>query len=254
MQARSFRFIYSLIAIGVAAPLLIAIFFGNLTSTVFAQCGGSISLDDSIIGTISRRGGACWYTFRGEKGNVITIRMTRSSSSLDPWLALYDPSGTEVKYDDDSAGNRNSLISSYSLNQRGTYEIKAGSYDNASAGSFTLQLSSGSRSACVAPITPGRWVSSQIASAGQRCEFTFYGSSGDVVSIAMARQSRSSLDPWLDLEDPVGDIVASDDDGYGDRGSHIKQYRLRRTGTYTIVARSYQDSTAGGFDIYLYVH
>ncbi len=102
------------------------------------------------------------------------------------------------------------------------------------------------------PVTVGRWVQGQTTYRDPVAEYTFYGRANQYVSIAMEKSSASSrLDPYLQLEDPYGYIVAYDDDSYGNSNSLIDSYRLRRSGTYTILARSYNDSTSGSFWIYV---
>jgi hypothetical protein len=226
-----------------AVVLLLAVAYGSSPSAALAQCGGSIAPGSPVGGEIPYVGASCPYTFVGSQGHRVTISMVKQAPSLDPFLILIAPSGYMVASDDDSGGDRNSLLS-YGLTEAGIYTIIAGSYSNGSAGGFTLQLGGG----CGGNITPNTWVSGNIASVGQRCEFTFYGDAGHVLSIAM---QSGSLDSWLDLRDPNGSIVVSDDDGYGNRNSLINQFSLGDTGTYTIVARSYNDSGAGDFAVYL---
>ena len=75
-------------------------------------------------------GGRCFYTLQGQNGLVITIAMNKQSNTLDPYLRLNTPCGVQVKYDDDSGGNYNSLIANYQLNQTGPWTIVAGSRNN----------------------------------------------------------------------------------------------------------------------------
>jgi hypothetical protein len=63
-------------------------------------------------------------------------------------------------------------------------------------------------------------------------------------------KDTGALDPWLDLADPDGYIVASDDDSYGNHDSLI-HYRLRQTGSYTIVAGSYNSASSGSYWVFL---
>lgn len=206
----------------------------------YAQsCGGAIGYGQTLIGQVSV-GAACRYRFAGEAGGSVTIKMTKNSAMLDPWLDLLDPAGRIVVSDDDSAGDSNSLISNYRLSVTGDYTIVAKSYNNASAGNFTLQLG----------MPNENWVRGTIARVGQRQEYIFYGEQNAVVSIWMEKDS-DTLDPWLDLKDPAGYIVASDDDSYGNSNSLISNYRILTSGVYTIIARAYNDATAGPFYVLL---
>jgi hypothetical protein len=69
----------------------------------------------------------------------------------------------------------------------------------------------------------------------------------------MVRDEYSSIDPWLDLTDPGGYLVASDDNSFrrGGLDSLISRYTLQRTGTYRIIARDRTNKQTGGFQIYL---
>ena len=133
------------VTMGILLLMLIASYFGEGIATSYAQtrqtpCGGYIRYGQESYGAIPYAGRDCRYRFTGAVGDVVTIRMTKSSYSLDPYLKLLDPNGYIETFDDDSAGNGNSLISNYRLPSRGTYMIVAGSYNNQSAGDFWLSL------------------------------------------------------------------------------------------------------------------
>lgn len=216
----------------------------------YAQCGGPIQPGDSISSSVSS-GSWCDYTFSGDRGDFVTIKMTRNSSTLDPFLELRGPSGL-ITSDDDGGGGYDSLISSYPLPESGRYIIRARSYNSSGYGGFTLQFQMTSGSVCGGPIRPNTWINNQqISARGQSCRYTFRGAQGRTVSIAMAKQEGSSLDSWLDLVDPSGRVVVSDDDSYGGSDALIKNYRLRTTGQYTIIARSYNNASTGTYSIYL---
>jgi hypothetical protein len=223
---------------------------GEDTAVSYAQsCGSSMRGGQTVTGKISSPGRNCRYTFSGSSGDVVTIRLEAISNGLDPYLDLLDPYDDLVASDDDSAGNYNSEIR-YTLRRSGTYTIVAGSYGGGSAGSFELSLSvGGSTSSCGGSSDAGQTVTGKISSPGRDCRYTFSGSSGDVATILMEAIS-SGLDPYLDLLDPYGDVVASDDDSAGKGNSEII-YRLRRSGTYTIVAGSYGGDSAGSFELSL---
>lgn len=215
-----------------------------------AQCGGTIRAGQTVVGSIARAGSSCSYTFSGAAGEAVTIKLVATGPSLDPFLTLSDPGGRVVATDDDSAGGGNSLVS-YRMAQAGTYTIIAGAYNNATAGDFSLRLDSSSGgAACGSPITANTWVPGSITGRGQRCQYTFNGRRGEVVSVKM-RTTAANLDPWLDLVDPRGTIVAYDDDSLGGSNSLIKGYQLLQSGQYTIVARAYNDQGSGPFEVLL---
>jgi hypothetical protein len=86
--------------------------------------------------------------------------------------------------------------------------------------------------------------------AGLRCEYTFEGEMGDIVTITM-RRLEETLDPRLELQDPDEVVVAENDDYGGDQDSQIRSYLLKRGGIYTIVAGAYNDDSGGQFELTL---
>jgi hypothetical protein len=88
----------------------------------------------------------------------------------------------------------------------------------------------------------GRPVAGEIQFAGGRDLYTFEARQGQQVRIALDRPARSQLDPYLELLDPDGRTLAEDDDSGGELNALI-QVPLARTGTYTIVARGFEDTT-----------
>lgn len=240
MKSITKRMVFLRAAITVLLLVSLSGLFTFLGAPVYAQCGGTIAYGQTIIGQIARPGGSCRYSFEGVVGTAVTVRMTKSSATLDPWLDLLDPQGRVLLSDDDSAGNGNSLISFYRPTSNGAYTIVANSYNGESAGAFVLQLG----------MPNGAWISGTIRRVGQHAEYLFYGETNMVVSIWMEK-ADGTLDPWLDLQDPTGLVLISDDDSYGNGNALISNFRLPGSGVYTVVARSYNDAGAGAFYVLL---
>ena len=241
MKSRISKTLFLRTVITELSLLAIVIVYGFPVPTAYAQsCGGNMDYGQTLTGQIRYVGATCTYRFIKPVEGLITIKMMKNSATLDPWLDLLDPWGRTVVSDDDSAGDGNSLISNYLLTLDGVYTVIAKSYNNASAGNFTLQLG----------IPSANWVRGTITRVGQRQEYIFYGAENAVVSIWMEKDANT-LDPWLDLKDPAGYIVASDDDSYGNSNSLISNYRLLTSGVYTIIARGYNDASAGPFYVLL---
>jgi hypothetical protein len=103
---------------------------------------------------------------------------------------------------------------------------------------------------CGGYIWYGQQVSGSIPWKGADCRYTFSASYGDIVTIKMYR-NRSYLVPALTLLDSYGNQIAIDNNYYRYSSSSINGYRLSRGGTYTIVAKSYNYGSSGGFSLSL---
>jgi Zn-dependent metalloprotease len=101
---------------------------------------GSLATTDCTTTAGNSNAGAFYdtFTFSGTSGQQVTITM--SSSAFDCFLRLYNPSGTQVAFDDDSNGGTNSKIV-YTLAASGTFKIATTSYDPGSTGSYTVTFS-----------------------------------------------------------------------------------------------------------------
>jgi hypothetical protein len=108
-----------------------------------------VDTDDRLItngqtlnGTINPANDTDTYTFNASAGQRATITMRKSSGNLDSYLTLLKPpDNSSLISDDDGGGNRDSLINNVSLPSSGTYKIITRSYNNSSAGGYTINLS-----------------------------------------------------------------------------------------------------------------
>ncbi len=104
---------------------------------------------------------------------------------------------------------------------------------------------------CRDSIAYGQRIAAQVPP-GASCRYTFDGRAGDVVGIIM-EQIAGALNPQLDLLDPNGSVIASNDNiNAGNPNSLIRDFRLDRGGRYTIVARSYRNETGGAYNLTLW--
>lgn len=77
------------------------------------------------------------YELEGSEGEEVTILL--ESSDFDAMLYVSDPFGLNVARDDDSGGNRNSMVT-LSLPNTGIYTIWVGSFDGISVGGYDLTV------------------------------------------------------------------------------------------------------------------
>lgn len=104
---------------------------------------------------------------------------------------------------------------------------------------------------CGAPIAYGQRVTAQVPP-GASCRYTFDGRAGDVIGVIM-EQVAGALNPQLDLLDPNGNIIASNDNhNPNNNNSLIRDVRLGRNGRYIVVARSARNETGGAYNLTLW--
>ena len=109
----------------------------KLSNVSNLESKGSIGVGDSHDDTLANSFSNHGYTFSGETGQSITVRV-EGSGDLDPEVAVYDPGGSLVAYNDDFAAGRDSQVS-LSLTSTGMYTIVVSGF--ASSGSYTLRVS-----------------------------------------------------------------------------------------------------------------
>ncbi|MCA1734511.1 MAG: PPC domain-containing protein, partial [Acidobacteria bacterium] len=191
------------------------------------------------------------WTFQGTEGQQVTI--TLRSTDFDAYLFLMNPVSEVVANDDDSAGGSDAQIT-YTLTQSGVWTIAVNSYEPG-YGSYTLSVScsSGGPSCSIATMSCGQTISGSLNSSdcalddGTYVEFwDFSGSAGQRI---VATMRSASLNSYLGLLDPNGEVVAEDDNGAGGNDARI-DFTLTQSGTWAIAANSYSPAS-GSFTLEL---
>ena len=83
------------------------------------------------------------YSFQGTAGQRLTITMSQSGSTFDPYLYLIGPSGFVIAQDDDGNGSPNARISSagtFTLPDSGKYIVEATSFSTGETGNYTVNV------------------------------------------------------------------------------------------------------------------
>jgi hypothetical protein len=259
------------IVLGCLILALVVILLSSRTaSSAGNTCGGKIGMGEQVSGWIERAGAKCEYTFEGQKGQDVAITMLRVTLD-DPYLELWGSARVALDENDDAAtdpgikGNaiksqsrnlpvtRDSLLT-FTLPVAGTYRILA--HDHGSGtGQFLLNLC-GTYIADPYMETVKKPRTASVEPGGSAC-YNFNAQAGDCITAAMNKGRNSTVDPWLDLKDPTGAIIASDDDSNGDSDALIRNFCVKKAGLYTIIARSYDRSNkvkgSGPFTFYFEV-
>lgn len=201
--------------------------------------------------TRGRRGPEDRWTFQGREGQLARIDVL-SENRFDSYLVL-ERNGMPVDSNDDGGDGNNARLMTI-LPATGTYTIVVSKFsEGGNGGRYNLVLNVSEAPAGagrVERLQPGQRVSGRLepgdrprSGGGYQDLFEFEGRSGQDVVVEL---HSSDFDPFLELRDPDGNLVADDDDGGEGRDAMIMT-RLSRAGRYRVVARSYGESDASGF-------
>lgn len=128
-----------------------AIRFESSDAAANVSTAYSMSVGDTFRGTVSTAFDQDWVAINLVAGQTYDITQqgapTGAGTLSDPYLRLYNGSGSLLALNDDSGGLLNSALS-YTATSTGTYYVSAGAYSTAT-GSYQLSVAGG------VPSTPG---------------------------------------------------------------------------------------------------
>ncbi|MEQ6202260.1 M10 family metallopeptidase C-terminal domain-containing protein [Sulfitobacter sp. HNIBRBA2951] len=185
----------------------------------------SMGVGDSFDGTLTT-GDRDWVEISLTAGGTYEIALTGLTLN-DPYLRLHDASGAQIAFDDDGAGDLDSLLS-FTASSTGSYYISAGAYNDGGAGTYSITVAQGTPPSPAAVgtitematyLTDGYWGGSGYqfdTSSSNQITVNLTGLNADGTQLA-----RWALDAWelvADLEFvevSSGGIISFDDDQSG---------------------------------------
>lgn len=223
--------------------------------------GSALQYGDSVIGQIQDVEPQSIYYFFGQRGDVVNVRMIRTSGNLDAWIDLADADGRIlISGDDDpsAVGSLDAGIVNFRLPETGAYIIQATRYGNITgntSGSFVLSVDSipiterGRSFSDAVLLDYGGSLAGSIDDEVPQLFYTFEGLRGDAISINMQR-TAGNLDVVMILLNSQQQELARDD--FGIQRAEISNYLLPETGIYYIMITREDFSegqTEGDFEI-----
>ncbi len=193
---------------------------------------GTIQPGEAIQGTLPLGGTDVWYLDAGE-GQYVTIEADAADpEALDLYLELYTEDGLLIAEDDDGGDGVNARIADFPVLEPVTLVVHVLTYSG--EGGYSLDVEVSDEPTTGGAIAYGETVQKSLEEGlGQGWFFT--GSEGDVVTIAMGALD-DSLDCYLELYGPDGQLLTEDDDSGRDLDALIEFYQLPADGTYRVVA------------------
>ena len=202
-----------------------------------------------IQGAIDTAGEIDKYTFVGDSGDVVILRMNRTSGSLNPYLELFAPdSGRLVTASPEPWPYYRAQINDLKLTVGGTYTLLVGDDNSNETGGYALSLQCANRPGNPQAMVYGDLVEDTVVSMTQMRAYQFVGDSGDVVILRMNRTS-GGLNPYLELFAPGGGrLVTASQDYYR---AYINDLKLTLGGTYTLLVGDDNSNETGGYALSL---
>jgi Bacterial pre-peptidase C-terminal domain len=197
------------------------------------------------------------YNFQCTAGQAFQFAIT---SSWDNYARVFDPMGSEVAHDDDSGGSLNARVT-YTCAVTGTYRLAVTVFSpSTTPGPYTMTVTSiggpgmaptmqpmANPSGVVGTIQAGQQAQGVLSQADARYEgkpfqaYNFQCNAGQPFQMDV----ESSWDNYALVFDPMGNVVAQDDDSGEGLNARIS-YTCVVTGTYRLAVSVYAPSTTPG--------
>jgi hypothetical protein len=197
--------------------------YGSFTVSVDTTEVLTIGIGDEVEGELSTVETTQSYVFEGESGQSITA--TLISEDFDTTLALLDSNGNQIAYNDDGAGNGDSLIAFFEIPANGTYTFQVAAYST-SYGDYTLSV----ESPTVENVELGTPIEASFGGASS-LYFRLEADAGSVLNISV----DSEADTTVILRDSGSyELFRDEDSGSGDN-PEITNYSLTYSSDFYLI-------------------
>jgi len=183
------------------------------------------------------------FEFTAEAGAAVRITVA-STSGVDLRVVLKNPAGGTVRDENCSAGPCSVTIVETPA-AAGTYSVTVSDVGGDDTGTYVLQLDRLDPLYCAPVLTSGAGWGDALAPRTDGDAFRFEARSGDTVNVEIV--SAGSLDPVLEIRDPSGNLIRSDNctgpctlsvtEGLSSEGTFtawVSEFGADETGDYTI--------------------
>ncbi len=229
-------------------------------SASLAQITGNVEYDQELTGEIS---GAQWYqdwTLTTKAGDSISVEVHRTEGTLRPSVAVLGGNSQNLSNAYVASTGDRASIDQYTLQTPGTYTVRVSrenDQDGATTGKYALTVhlvGSGKGSpdldGVTGTITTGTPVTGQITNARWADTWTYQGTAGDQIKMAVKR-TDGTLIPMIEIRDVNGQNLTT---GYPDPSADTASatYTIPANGAYQIVVvRNDQQNgmTSGGYEL-----
>jgi hypothetical protein len=206
-----------------------------------------IEFGETVYGSIDNPAEQDEYTFSGNVGDVILIRMNDTpSTGFGSEIHLYRPGGTLLCSDFDVNGYLAEIVCT--LDASGTFTILAMDHFGNTTGTYSLHLQRTNNPGNAEPFALGTSISNTLTLPTEMQAYTFTGSENDVILMRMNDSPATGFGSEIRLYRPDGTLLCSDWDVFGALAQ--KTCNLDVNGTYTILTGDHHALSAGTYSFH----
>jgi Bacterial pre-peptidase C-terminal domain len=168
----------------------------------------------------------------------------------DPTLTLRDSTGTQIAFDDDGGAGLNSRIR-FRPTAAGTYFLDVGSFDSGIGNYRVVAREVPARTDTYSSVAVNRQITGDLHANGDQDwhSVSLVGGRTYRFNLRGRDSGRGTLaDPFLELRNSAGRIVAQDDDSGTGLDSSLR-YRPRNSGTFVAAARAFNNTGTGNYQL-----
>jgi hypothetical protein len=233
--------LFALMALIILTALVRAPFFAS------AQ-GVRVQYGETVEGSIANAGEADTWTFEGLRGDVVSVRVSRTEGDLVPAVALTDSDQTVLIDLSWPQEGPPVVVFTITLRTSGVHTLVIRGDDD-TTGSYALSLElqqAGEETIQDGVLVYGRAAPGEITDEVFRQVWTFRGTQNDIIDIVMTVTS-GNLNGYLTLITPENNVLASvDAGGDSEQDAALFALRLPSTGIYSLIARRAGPNSGSG--------
>ena len=212
---------------------------------------GSVDLSNQTLAKIDFNSDKDWFRTSFQKGHIYQIDC-KKISSIDPYIYLLDKDGNIIEYDDDSgSGDDAQLI--FTSGYSGDYFFEIGDYGDDGIGEYSISAIS---LTAIDDYGQDIYTNGSINIDTNLSAKLDFKSDKDWFKVQLNKDNLyqfdctelNSIDPFINLRDSQGNIIAYDDDsGSGDDAQLL--YKATYTGSYFIDINDFDDNYTGIYNL-----
>jgi len=220
----------------------------KLNTAQGATCNKTnIPCGQNVFSALDDVGEHDFYSFSGSLGDVVTVRLIRTSENMITNLELYAPDGTSVETKSSYNSYQNNYINiEQTLPAAGTYTLVVSVQDYNQTGDYAITWQNLKSPVNATSVTCGQKKSGSILRTGEQDYYTFNAAIGDAITLR-SRKSAAALYPRFEIYDATGTQIADNRVTFPFSAPPNLDTTLQTQGPYTLIVSDNGNEHAGDY-------